>query len=315
MTRVLPGRRYNQQEGRTALEVLQDFPSAAPPLEWLLESCPLLRPRYFSISSSPALRPRQAHVTAAVVKWTTPYKRAKEGLCTSRLAALRPERGASAAGNGAATTGEVGDHTEGDASCSASTSSSSGAASGSAARGGWQSTRVPVWVEKGALRLPESDATPLILVGPGTGVAPFRSFLEHRFAALRGGGPPAAASTLFFGYRNCAGDFLYEAQWREYEASGVLRPEGGLVTAFSRDQPAKVYVTHRIREHGAALWRLIAEGGAAIYVSGSAQKMPSDVAAAFAAVFQEHGGMDAATAQKFLRQLEIGKRYNVEAWS
>ena len=81
---------YNQQEGRTVLEVLNDFKSALPPLEWLLQICPLKQPRQFSISSSPRAHPGQAHITAAIVEYRTPFKRTKRGLCTSWLAGLDP---------------------------------------------------------------------------------------------------------------------------------------------------------------------------------------------------------------------------------
>lgn len=83
--------RYNQREGRTALEVLSDFRSATPPLERLLEAAPPLRPRLFSIASAPALRGRTAHLLVALVRYNTPYKRVKRGLCSSYLEGLRPQ--------------------------------------------------------------------------------------------------------------------------------------------------------------------------------------------------------------------------------
>jgi sulfite reductase alpha subunit-like flavoprotein len=76
--------------GRTALEVLEDFEDAAPPLEWLLQTMPRLKPRYFSIASSPLTHPGQAHITAAVVEYATPHRRRKRGVCTSWLASLQP---------------------------------------------------------------------------------------------------------------------------------------------------------------------------------------------------------------------------------
>lgn len=311
------------------LEVLNDFRSARPSLAWLLESCPLMKPRYFSIASSPKLRPNEAHVTAAIVQWTTPYKRVKHGLCTSWLARLQPTVAAVGTGDEVAAQSPAAGGLKGiePATCRidnsvtlASFQPNGSPAVGSSGADSCQQPAAlpplaPVWVEKGALRMPSSVDRPMILIGPGTGIAPFRSFLEQRFAQLQSGVGGLAPCYLFFGCRNQSGDFLYRDQWLQYQASGVLHCKSGLVTAFSRDQQQKLYVTHRIKEHGALLWRLVSEYQAVIYVSGSAQKMPSDVGAAFEQVFQEHGGMDAAAAQKCRRQLELTGRYNVEAWS
>jgi sulfite reductase alpha subunit-like flavoprotein len=286
--RRTPARRYNQREGRTLLEVLQDFPSAQPPLAWLLQAAPLLRPRLFSISSGPALHPRAAHVTAAVVRWTTPFRRAKLGLCSAWLAGLQPagqQRGGSGGGGGG---------------------------------GGGGGSRAPVWVERGSLRLPADAQVPLLLVGPGTGVAPFRSFLQQRQvqaeAAAAAGAPPPAPCVLFFGCRSAAADFYYADEWRALQAAGVLHPQHGLQAAFSRDQPAKVYVTHCIRRQAALVWALLQQG-ARVYVAGSADRMPADVAAAFRDVAAQQGGLGAAEAERFVRQLQLGGRYFVEAWS
>ncbi len=277
-------RRYNQREGRTLLEVLQDFPSAQPPLAWLLQAAPLLRPRLFSISSGPALHPRAAHVTAAVVRWATPFRRAKQGLCSAWLAGLQPA-GQQLQGSG---------------------------------RGGASGSRVPVWVERGSLRLPADPQVPLLLVGPGTGVAPFRSFLQQRQAqaaeAAAAGAPAPAPCVLFFGCRSAAADFYYADEWRALQAAGVLHPQHGLQAAFSRDQPAKVYVTHCIRRQAALVWALL-QRGARVYVAGSADRMPADVAAAFRDVAAQQGGFGAAEAERFVRQLQLGGRYFVEAWS
>lgn len=99
------------------------------------------------------------------------------------------------------------------------------------------------------------------------------------------------------------------------QAQGVLAPApGGLVTAFSRDQAHKVYVQDRIRAQGAHAWAAL-QAGAWVYVAGSADKMPSAVAAAFEAVAAQHGGMQPAAAADFIRRMELTGRYQVEAWS
>ncbi|KAF5839539.1 hypothetical protein DUNSADRAFT_512 [Dunaliella salina] len=190
---------------------------------------------------------------------------------------------------------------------------------------------VAVWVERGALRMPPPHV-PLILIGPGTGVAPFRAMLEERQAqaqaahaseeAAKGAqGPPLPSGTpapcsLFFGCRSRAADFYYGQQWHELQDEGVLLPPPhGLVVAFSRDQASKVYVTHKLREHAAHVWSLISGSGASIFVSGSAQQMPANVVSALEDVAQEQGGMGKEEASKFVRQLELTGRFCVEAWS
>ncbi len=170
-----------------------------------------------------------------------------------------------------------------------------------------------VWTERGALRMPPDAATPLLLVGPGTGVAPFRAFVQQR----AGAGPGAGAAALFFGCRYAARDFLYEREWAAAAAAGgALSAEagGGFFAAFSRDGPSKSYVTHALRAQGAAVWRLLA-GGAHVYVCGSGGAMPRDVFDALADVVAAHGGMAAPEAAAYLRRLEAQRRYSVEVWS
>lgn len=188
--------------GRTVLEVLQDFKSAQPPLEWLLQTVPHLKPRQFSIASSLAKHPNTAHVLMAVVDYKTPFKRRKQGLCSAWLASLTPlHRPCYSSDNATHLVNATQSHASADAMASgaASDSSAHGAAvprSSSrndsttmdehTANGDKQARVVPVWVESGVLRLPASHSTPMILIGPGTGVAPFRSFLEERQMAAAG---------------------------------------------------------------------------------------------------------------------------------
>jgi sulfite reductase alpha subunit-like flavoprotein len=169
-----------------------------------------------------------------------------------------------------------------------------------------------VWVEPGAMKMPQDWSVPLILVGPGTGVAPFRSFLWER--SSRHSSPYPAPCYLYFGCRSAAADFLYEQEWGALLERRALATEGGFVTAFSRDESNKVYVTHRIKENAYRVWELL-QAGAHIYVSGSATKMPSDVAAAFESVVSSEGRMSQGDAAKYMQGLETAGRYRVEAWS
>lgn len=150
-------------------------------------------------------------------------------------------------------------------------------------------------------RLPEDDSVPVIMVGPGTGIAPFRAFLEEREARGAKGG-----NWLFFGEQYAATDFYYQEQLQAWQASGHLR----LDTAFSRDQAKKIYVQQRMLEQGAQLWQWL-EAGAYFYVCGDAQRMAKDVDAALREIIAEHGGVDADT---YMEALSKAKRYRRDVY-
>jgi sulfite reductase alpha subunit-like flavoprotein len=176
-----------------------------------------------------------------------------------------------------------------------------------------------MWVERGALKFPpigqETEAPPVILIGPGTGVAPFRSYLQHRLY-YKNIYKQQHHCVLLFGCRNEHGDYYCRHDWEEMQAAGVLAgpPENGLLTAFSRDTDKKIYVQHRIKEYGKEIWELL-QRGAAVFVAGSADKMPVEVAAAFTSLVSEHGGMEWGEAQKYVKRMEATGRYQVECWS
>jgi sulfite reductase (NADPH) flavoprotein alpha-component len=162
-------------------------------------------------------------------------------------------------------------------------------------------TEVPVFVQRSPHFRPPVDAsTPMVMVGPGTGVAPFIGFLQER-RALGHPGP----NWLFFGEQHRATDFYYE------EELTTLLDEGNLTrldTVFSRDQRAKVYVQDRMREHGHELWQWLREG-AHFYVCGDASRMAKDVDQALRDIAVAHGGLDEAEASAYLRQMVTAKRY------
>ncbi|XP_058009345.1 NADPH-dependent diflavin oxidoreductase 1 isoform X2 [Hevea brasiliensis] len=173
---------------------------------------------------------------------------------------------------------------------------------------------IPAWFHKGLLP-PPPPSLPLILVGPGTGCAPFRGFVEER--TIQDVSGRAAPILLFFGCRNEENDFLYKDFWLSHAPeNGVLSEQrgGGFYVAFSRDQPQKVYVQHKMREHSERIWDLVLEG-ASIYVAGSSTKMPSDVMAAFEDIISQEAGVSKEAAGLLLRRLERDGRYHVEAWS
>ncbi|MFE5969780.1 molybdopterin-dependent oxidoreductase [Streptomyces sp. NPDC056463] len=162
-------------------------------------------------------------------------------------------------------------------------------------------TAVPVFVQRSPhFRPPADPGTPMVMVGPGTGVAPFVGFLEERRA--RGHGGP---NWLFFGEQHRATDFLYEDELTAFLAEGTL---SRLDTAFSRDQRAKVYVQDRMREHGHQLWNWL-QDGAHFYVCGDASRMAKDVDRALRDIAVAHGGLDEEAAAVYVKQLAADKRY------
>lgn len=154
-------------------------------------------------------------------------------------------------------------------------------------------------------RLPESDDTPIVMVGPGTGIAPFRAFVEER--AARGA---KGKNWLFFGDQHFSYDFLYQLEWQDYLADGVLSE---LSTAFSRDQKDKIYVQHRIVERGAEIWQWL-EDGAHFYVCGDASRMAKDVHQALLDLVAEHGRKTPEEAKEYVDALRKSKRYQRDVY-
>ncbi|RLM79828.1 NADPH-dependent diflavin oxidoreductase 1 isoform X2 [Panicum miliaceum] len=173
---------------------------------------------------------------------------------------------------------------------------------------------IPCWIRQGSLP-PPHPSVPLVLIGPGTVCAPFRAFVEER--AAQSVAEPTAPVLYFFGCRNQDNDFLYKDFWLAHaQDEGVLssKKDGGLFVAFSRDQPQKVYVQHKIKEQSARVWNLLLSG-AAVYIAGSSTKMPADVTAALEEVICKEQGVKKEDASKWLRALERAGRFNIETWS
>ncbi|XP_021546647.1 NADPH-dependent diflavin oxidoreductase 1 isoform X3 [Neomonachus schauinslandi] len=165
--------------------------------------------------------------------------------------------------------------------------------------------QVPLWVRPGGLTFPQTPGTPVIMVGPGTGVAPFRAAVQERVAQGQSG------NVLFFGCRLRDQDFYWEAEWMELEGRGCLT----LFTAFSREQERKVYVQHRLRELGPLVWELLDRQSAYFYLAGNAKCMPADVSEALTSIFQEQGGLSGPDAATYLARLQRTLRFQSETWA
>ncbi|MEA9392780.1 NADPH-dependent assimilatory sulfite reductase flavoprotein subunit [Acerihabitans sp. TG2] len=166
--------------------------------------------------------------------------------------------------------------------------------------------RVRIFIEHNHhFRLPENPDAPVIMIGPGTGIAPFRAFMQQREADGATG-----KNWLFFGNPHFTDDFLYQVEWQRYKKDGLL---SAIDLAWSRDQPEKIYVQDRLREKGAEVWRWI-EQGAHIYVCGDANRMAKDVEQVMLELIAEHGGMDIEQADEFLSELRIAHRYQRDVY-
>lgn len=296
---------YNERERRCVREFLEDFPSVAMPLGWMLTTAPRLRPRLFSIASAASAAPDAIHLTVTTVRWKTHYGRTRHGLCSNAIARVAPGSG---------------------------------------------SSKLACWLcSNGATFPPPRDDAPLVLVCTGSGVAPLRSLVQDRVHRALHAGARIAPTLVFFGCRREAGDFLYREEWEALagdpiallghpelrtfvndtnddgscgsplnpkpnpKPSEVVHLEGGFVPAFSRDGATKDYVQHRIASHAMRVWRML-RAGAAVYVAGSAAKMPQDVRETMEKVVEACGGVSIDDARAYVRGMENGGRYVVEAW-
>jgi len=249
--------------------ILSDLPSCKPPVDHLLELLPRLQPRFYSIASSGKVHPTSIHICGVVVEYQIPDGRKNYGVATTWLRNKVP-------------VGEGEDLV---------------------------SPKIPVYVRRSQFRLPNRPQTPIIMIGPGTGLAPFRGFIQER-AWQKEQGKPVGPTVLFFGCRNKAQDYIYQEELESWAEDGLLT----LNVAFSRDQEEKRYVTHDLREQGADMWKLL-EQGAHLYVCGDAKMMAKDVRNIITEMCRDQGNMTNTEAEAFVKKLESQKRYSADVWS
>jgi sulfite reductase (NADPH) flavoprotein alpha-component len=164
---------------------------------------------------------------------------------------------------------------------------------------------IPVFPNVSKFRLPEDGNTPIIMVGPGTGVAPFRAYLEERRAVGAKG-----KNWLFFGSQKAACNYFYREEFDEMQKDAFLR----LDLAWSRDQQTKVYVQDRMMENAAEIWKWLDGEGAHFFVCGDARRMAKDVDAALRKIVAEHGGKDPDAANEYVEKLKSDKRYKRDVY-
>ncbi|GAB1606870.1 NADPH-dependent diflavin oxidoreductase 1 isoform X1 [Argonauta hians] len=166
-------------------------------------------------------------------------------------------------------------------------------------------THLPVWIKPGSFVFPSDPDIPVIMVGPGTGCAPFRSFIQDRTSQNIGG------NYMFFGCRKQKKDYFFQEEWENLEKSGLL----SVFPAFSRDQEDKVYVQHLLLKQRSLLWKLLEEQKAYFYVAGNANQMPKNVQEAVVEIIEMEGNMSKTAAEDYVKYMEQTKRYQVECWS
>ncbi|KAG0056310.1 NADPH-dependent diflavin oxidoreductase 1 [Gryganskiella cystojenkinii] len=302
---------YCHRMKRTIYEVLQDFKDVRVPLDYMMDLFPVIMPRSFSIASAPLVSVQEQHnghgpsngqvihtangdvtqgnvdgelewkveLCVAIVHYKTKLWKWRTGICTKWLKSLH---------------------------AAADQSSPSETEERSADQIPEEPSQFWVKLQRGTLKLPKDPSIPLICIGPGTGVAPMRSFLHHRIYAQG-----ANDNLLFFGCRKREMDYHYREQWEQLEREGRLQ----VFAACSRDQEDKVYVQHLIEKQGPLVWNYLHERKGTILLSGSSNRMPADVTRALQRVIALQGDMSIEQANEYLNKVEKEGRFQQECWA
>ncbi|KAM9317928.1 P450 (cytochrome) oxidoreductase b [Pholidichthys leucotaenia] len=170
---------------------------------------------------------------------------------------------------------------------------------------------VPIYIRKSQFRLPFKPENPIIMIGPGTGIAPFVGFIQER-GHFVGKGVNVGETVMYFGCRHKNEDYLYQEELEEAEKKGVISQ---LNVAFSRDQDYKIYVQHLLKKNKEHVWKMVDAESAHIYICGDARNMAKDVQAALVEIAEEMGGMTKAKATDYIKKLMTKGRYSQDVWS
>ncbi|KAM0560049.1 hypothetical protein ACHAPJ_004008 [Fusarium lateritium] len=271
-------------------QVLSMLSSGQPwislPFSAVIEGLNKLQPRYYSISSSSLVQPTVLSITAAVESCDVKGRpEAFKGTATNYLLALKEAQNQEARSQ---NTGHLID----------------------GPRGKYQGFQLPVHLRKSNFKLPKDASRPVIMIGPGTGVAPFRAFVQER-AALAKQGRAVGKNLLFFGCRRRDQDWLYQAEWQDHKS--VLGDNFDINVAFSRETNQKVYVQHLIKTHAKDVLDMI-DKGANIYVCGDAKHMARDVNSTLISIWAEQCGISVENAAERVRELRDTGRYQEDIW-
>jgi NADPH-ferrihemoprotein reductase len=261
------------------------------PFDLIVESISRLQPRYYSISSSSKEDPHKISVTAVTLQYDA-SGRTVYGVNTNYLWRIHEALNGLEPNNTIPTYNIHGPRN-------------------SFYEDNSKVAKVPVHVRHSQFKLPRNSEIPIIMIGPGTGVAPFRGFVRERVLSKKQG-KSVGPTVLFFGCRSADQDFLYEDEWPELFES--LGDKSRIITAFSRDTDKKVYVQHRLMEHAEEMWQLLNQG-AYVYVCGDAKVMARDVNQTFVKFAETLGGLDEDKAHDYVKNLRSIGRYQEDVWS
>ncbi|KAI1244394.1 hypothetical protein MGN70_014266 [Eutypa lata] len=259
------------------------------PFSAFIEGLTKLQPRYYSISSSSLVQPKKISITAIVENQvipgrTDPFK----GVATNYLLALKQKQNGDPNPEPFGQTYEI-----------------------MGPRNKYDGIHVPVHVRHSNFKLPSDPSKPVILIGPGTGVAPMRGFVQER-AKQAESGLNVGRTLLFFGCRKRSEDFMYESEWEQYK--NALGDNFELITAFSREGPKKVYVQHRLKEYAKEVNELL-EKKAYLYVCGDAANMAREVNAVLAQIIAEQRGVPEAKGEEIVKNMRAANQYQEDVWS
>ncbi|KAL2189731.1 hypothetical protein L209DRAFT_679171 [Thermothelomyces heterothallicus CBS 203.75] len=259
------------------------------PFSALIEGITKLQPRYYSISSSSLEQPKKISITAVVESQELPGRGDPfRGVATNYLLALKEKQNGDPNPNPFGLTYEI-----------------------TGPRNRYDGIHVPVHVRHSNFKLPSDPTKPIIMVGPGTGVAPFRGFVRERRKMVENG-HDVGKTILFFGCRRSTEDFMYEKEWEE--AKQVLGDKFEIVTAFSREGPKKVYVQHRLKERAKEVNELLQQK-AYFYVCGDAANMAREVNAALTQILSAERGIPEARGEEIVKQMRQANQYQEDVWS
>ncbi|KAF3938147.1 hypothetical protein ABW19_dt0210608 [Dactylella cylindrospora] len=255
------------------------------PFSLIIEGLNHIQPRYYSISSSSYVQKDKVAITAVVESIRLPgSKHVLKGVTTNYLLALKQKQHGDPNPDPHGLTYDI-----------------------TGPRNKWDGIHVPVHIRHSSFKLPSNPEKPVIMIGPGTGVAPFRAFVQER-AAHAAKGEKVGKTYLFFGCRKKDEDFLYRDEWPKYAEQ--LGDSFKMITAFSREGNKKVYVQHRLQEYADEVNELL-KNGASIYVCGDAAHMARDVNATFGRIISEKRGLTEAQGEEVVKRMRSSGHYQV----
>lgn len=255
------------------------------PFSAFVEDINKLQPRYYSISSSSLVQPKKISITAVVESQLLPGRDdAFRGVTTNYLFALKQKQNGDSDPEPFGLTYEI-----------------------AGPRNKYDGIHIPVHVRHSNFKLPSDPSKDIILIGPGTGVAPFRAFVQER-ANQAASGDNVGRTLLFFGCRKATEDFVYKDEWEEYKQA--LGDNFELITAFSRDSAKKVYVQHRLKERSEEVNALL-EKKAYIYVCGDAANMAREVNTVLGQILVSQRGISEAKAEEIIKNMRASNQYQV----